>query len=376
MSLADAFKPTLSRLQARYAASPMPRFLTWWLGELRGFLPLRWRERLSVQEAELHLQLDGDELLVGRALGGRVSDLARLPLAPAGDLLVRFERAIGDNLGGLRRILLLEPSQVLRRRLQLPAVARERLRTMLAFELDRQTPFRAEQVHFDARILPQTDPRQLPVELALVPREVLQHTLTRLGPLAGALDAADVADGGVGGQRLGCNFLPAERRRARSSRGLWINLGLVAASLLLLFLAMGQLVENRQQAVVELQAELERQRSAARGVTQLRSTLDEAVAAANFLAVQKQQQPSILELLTSLTTVLPDDTHLDRLTVSREVVNMSGQSGRAAQLIEYLQRAEHIENPSLVGAIQPDPRTGKDRFNISAQMSGQAEEGR
>jgi general secretion pathway protein L len=371
MSLADALKPPLSRLQARYAASPLPRFLAWWLGELRGFLPQRWRERLAVQEAELQLQVDGDELRVWRALGGGRSELARLPLAPAGDLLTRFERAIGDNLGGLRRILLLPATLVLRRRLQLPAVAREKLRTMLAFELDRQTPFRAEQVYFDARLLPQPDPRQLPVELVLVQRDVMGRLLARLGPLADALDAVDSGDAGA---RLGCNLLPAERRRARSHRGLLINLGLVAASLLLLFLAMGQLVENRRQAVGELQAELDLQRTEARGVARLRDALDEAVAAANFLAIQKNQQPSMLELLASLTAVLPDDTHLQRLTVTREVVNMSGQSARAAQLIEQLQKAPHITAPSLVGAIQPDPRTGQDRFNISAQLAASAGE--
>ena len=49
MSLADVLTPTLSRLQASYEQSPLPRFL----GELRALLPQRWRDRLAVQEAEL-----------------------------------------------------------------------------------------------------------------------------------------------------------------------------------------------------------------------------------------------------------------------------------------------------------------------------------
>jgi general secretion pathway protein L len=372
MSLADVLTPPLSRLKARYAASPLPRFFAWWLGELRGLLPARWRERLVVREAELWLHLDDDSLQVCRAVEGRSQELLRLPLAPASDLVLRFEQAIGDELAGLRRVLLLSPAQVLRRRLSLPAVARDKLRTMIGFELDRQTPFRAEQVYFDTLLLPHAgDARQLPVELALVQRDVLEQGLTQLGPLAAALDAVDVREGEG---RLGANLLPLERRRRRDLRRLWVNLGLVAGSLLLLLIAMAQLVDNRRQAVEQLQEELDRQRVAARGVGQLRSQLDDAVAAANFLAVAKASQPSMLELLTALTDLLPDDTHLERLTVGGDGnLHMTGQSNQAAQLIERLQGSPLIRNPALAGSIQPDARSGKDRFNITAQVASTAE---
>lgn len=369
MSLADVLTPPLSRLKARYAASPLPRFFAWWMGELLGVLPVRWRDRLVVHEAELWLHADDASLQVCRAIDRRSQELARLPLTPVSDLQGRFEQAVGDELGGLRRVLLLSPALVLRRRLSLPAVARDKLRTMLAFELDRQTPFRAEQVYFDTRVLAHApDARQLPLELALVQRDVLEQALAQLGPLAGALDSVDVRDGEA---RLGCNLLPVERRRRRELRHVWINLGLAIGSVLLLLIAMNQLVDNREQAVVQLEAEVERQRSAARGVGQLRAQLDEAATAANFLAVQKAARPSIVELLAALTEILPDDTHLERLTVGSDGnLHMTGQSQQAAQLIERLQGSTLIRNPALAGSIQPDPRSGKDRFNITAQIAG------
>lgn len=372
MSLADVLTPPLSRLKARYAASPLPRFFAWWLGELLGVLPARWRDRLVVHEAELWLHTDGESLQVCRALDRRSQELTRLPLAPVSDLQPRFEQAIGESLAGLRRVLLLSPALVLRRRLSLPAVARDKLRTMLGFELDRQTPFRADQVYFDTRVLPHApDARQLPIELALVQRDVLEQTLAQLGPLAGALDGVDVREGEA---RLGCNLLPAERRRRRELRQLWINLGLAAGSVLMLLIAMNQLVDNREQAVAELEAEVDTQRGAARGVGQLRAQLDEAVSAANFLAVQKAARPSMLELLAALTDMLPDDTYLERLTVGSDGnLHMTGQSNQAAQLIERLQGSTLIRNPALAGSIQPDPRSGKDRFNITAQFADGAE---
>jgi general secretion pathway protein L len=366
MSLADVLTPMLGRLQARYEQTRLPGFLGWWLGELRGLLPARLRERLAVKEAELWLRLDEDAVLLSRTVAVGALEIARVPLAPAEDLQARFLQAIPEDFAGLRRVLLLPPSRVLRRRLNLPAVARDKLQPMLVFELDRQTPFRADQVYFDARILPHApNARQLPVELALVQREAVAAVLASLGPLAGQIDAIDVADGDT---RLGCNFMPAERRRERDARGTWIGLGLAAGSVLFMALAMGAVVDNRRAAVEQLQADVDRQRSAARGVTQLRTALDEAVQAANFLAVQKSTQPSMLELLAQLTDALPDDTYVERLSIAGENLNMTGQSSRAAQLIERLQQLPNLRNPALAGSIQPDPRTGKDRFTITAQV--------
>jgi len=366
MSLADVLTPTLSRLQARYEQSPLPRFLGWWLGELRALLPKRWRDRLAVQEAELWLSIDGDDLRVERVISGVPAEAVRLPLQPIDELPDRLDQLLGDRAGSLRRTLLLSSAQTLRRRLTLPPVSRDKLRTMLAFELDRQTPFRAEQVVFDSRVLPHApDARQLPVELVLVLRETLDQQLQFLGPLATTLDAVDVRDAD---HRLGCNLLVPERRRRRDARGRWINAAMIAASIVLVVLAMGQVVENRRAAVIELQETIDRQRSAARGVAQLRAQLDEAIAAANFLAVQKAQRPSMLKLLAELSELLPDHTYLERFSTSGGSLSMFGLSDQAAGLIEQLQRSTMIRNPSLAGAINPDPRSKKDRFTITAEL--------
>jgi general secretion pathway protein L len=178
MSLADVLTPMLSRLQARYEQTRLPGFFGWWFGELRGLLPARLRDRLAVKEAELWLRLDADAVQLSRTVGEGSVDLARLPLSPADDLHARFLQAIPEDFAGLRRVLLLPPGQVLRRRLSLPAVARDKLQSMLVFELDRQTPFRADQVYFDARVLPHPpNARQLPIELALVQREAVAQVL-------------------------------------------------------------------------------------------------------------------------------------------------------------------------------------------------------
>lgn len=366
MSVTDALSPTLNRMRLRYAQSPLPVFLDWWLAQLRSCLPAAWRAALETKDAELLLSIDEGRLLIRGEVVDTGEPLVTLQLDPEDELSAAFESALSEDLRNRRRILLLPAHQILRRRLQLPAAARENLTTVLGFELDRQTPFRAEQVFFDSRLLPHDSAaRTLPVELGLVPREPVKAALAALGPLAAQLDGVDAVSSGA---RMGFNFLPPAQRRQRVHKLLWINLGLFALSAAFLLLAMSHMVDNRIAAVEALRAESELQRDAARSVAGLRTSLEDAVAGANFLAVRKRSAPSVVELLHTLTEAFPDDTFIERINLAGTTLSMTGQSGQAARLIEILRDAEGIREAALSGAIQPDARSGKDRFNVTAQV--------
>jgi general secretion pathway protein L len=365
----------MSRLRARYAQTPLPGFLAWWGGELRALLPERWRRLLTVEDALLVLEVEGEDLKASRRVGESWIEVARLPLSERDALGAGLQAALGENGRDLRRVLLLPPATVLRRVLTLPAAALDNLRTVLGFELDRQTPFKPEQVNFDARVLRhEPGARQVPVELALVPRERLQQVLSAIDGVAPTLSAVDVR--GADGHLQGYNFLPAEQRRRVPRTWLWINLGLAAAIVLLLLMSMAKLLDNRRQAVEALRAEADRVHDEARSVARLRDSLEDAAAAANFLAIEKARQPSMVLLLNELTRLLPDHTWLERLSFVNGEVSLSGQSGQAAKLVETLQASELLRNPALSGPIQPDARTQKDRFNITAGYGpGREDEG-
>jgi general secretion pathway protein L len=359
MSLEELLSQSLSRLRARFAQTPLPRFFAWWWGELRALLPERWRRLLAVEAAQLQLEAQGDELLVSSSLGHERREVARLPLAERDALPGALAQALNEEQREMPRVLLLPAS------------------TVLGFELDRQTPFKPDQVVFDSRVLRhEPGAKQVSVELALIPRDRLQQALAGLGELAGTISAVDVR--GPDEHGSGYNFLPPEQRRARANTWMWINLGLIAASVLLLLLAMGRLLDNRASAVEELGRESESAHDEARSVARMRSSLEDAAAAANFLAVEKARQPSAVLLLNELSRLLPDDTWLERLNFTRGEVTMSGQSGQAAKLVEILQSSQLLRDPALSGPIQPDVRTKKDRFNITlgyGPAPDEAEEG-
>lgn len=372
-SISDQLAQSLSRLGARYAQSPVPRFLRWWGGELRACLPSRWRHRFHVAERAVLLRREGEEYSVSLQQGGVPQLLGRTPALPAEGLPAALNALLDEDARELRRILLLPADAVLRRTLHLPAAALENLSGVIGFELDRQTPFRADQVHYDSRVLAHApDARQVPVQLGLVTRERLARELAAVDGLAATLSAVDCAD--AAGARAGFNLLPAEQRARRAHTFAWLMGGMALAALFFLWLGMNSILDNRAAAIERLTAEVEAQRDEARAVTRLRDELDAAVAGANFLAVEKVGQPSMLRLLDELTRKLPDDTFIERLSVTRGELTLAGQSAQAPKLVELLQDSANFRSPSLSGPIQPDPRSGKDRFNIAAQFGKPAEE--
>ncbi|ODU42668.1 MAG: hypothetical protein ABS96_26825 [Lysobacteraceae bacterium SCN 69-123] len=343
----------------------MPQFWQWWTAELLSFLPPRWREALAVEHACLLLSRSPSGLDIQVERAGTCSLLLQLEDEQREDWRDLLSRGLDENLRGLPQVLGLPAARLLRRSLSLPAAALENLDAVLGFELDRQTPFKPDQVYFASRVLRQdAGSKQVQVELLVVPRPVLDEAVAALGPLSDTLAGVDVLD--ARGRRVGVNLLPAERRASQPRTQPLIQAGLLLASIVLVFFGLGQIVDNRVAAVESIQAESEAQRERAREVSALRSQLEDSAAAANFLAVQKQTQASMVLLLDELTRRLPDDTFLTRLSVSGNQVSLSGYSAQALKLVGELQKSELLKDAALNGGVQQEPRVSRDMFTINA----------
>lgn len=352
-----------NKLKQRYQESPMPAFFSWWYQQLTSFLPERWQKVMAVGDSVLFVHQQGDDLVGYQGQVSEDSECARTSVLPEDDLAAErlFQQLEGDA-AGWSRVLLMDEVQVLRRTLDMPAAAKDSLGKVLAFELDRQTPFSADQVYFDHRILPHDrDAKTLPVELVLTPRKRLDQALQVLGDANNGLKGVDVL---ADGKPLGVNLLPTTQRRHQKHMWLWINLALLALGLVFLFGAMNRVVANREAAVVALEEQVQTQRREAKRTQKLRRDLNDAVDAANFLAVKKAEQPSMVMILHEITELLPDDTYLNRLRAARNQLEINGESSQAAKLVGRFSDAKQVREAALSGSISPNSRTGKDRFTI------------
>lgn len=365
--MTSSLRPQLERVRRAWRASPLPRFFAWWGGELAFLVPARWRALFGGGAAWHLLERAGDDWRLRHA--GSHDTLAQWPdsLDTASQQVALADGLRGVDREDLRLALCLPASAVLRRQLMLPAAARDTLQQVGAFEMDRQTPFRAEQVRYDIRELDAPAPAgRLAAELVAVPRTTIDPLLARLGQVGIAVDAVDL---GVDGGRLGVNLLPAELAPRRTHPRQRLNLALAAACVLLLALALGQWLHNRESALAQMQTQVETMRAEAQEVGGLRQQLQDNAGAAGFLAARKKNTVSALAVLQDITQRLPITAWLERLSIDNAgQVGFQGQSPQAARLVDALKDSTVISNPNFQGTIQADPSTGKERFYMVAQM--------
>lgn len=342
-------------------------FLRWWGAALASWLPARVRELFGLAGRRLLLQAGVDTITLGLHESGHTDVLAEVPLAPlqqrAGDPLAAL---LSPRAAEVPRWLLLPARAGLRRRLTLPEAAIDRLRDVLAFEIDRQTPFAASDVRYDHRLLGRRDDGQLDVELVVVPRATVDGHLAALGALQATLAGIDL-DGDDG--PLGVNLIDDARRRRRTDpqrRYRWL---LLAVAVACTALGLWQMHDNRAAAADALEARIAAEAVRAREASAQRQQLTDLREGMAFLQAQRAARPTTVAVLDELARRLPDTTSLEKVAIEGDRILLIGLSTEASALVGYLEGAPMWRSPALAGALQNDPRTRSDRFTLTAELA-------
>jgi general secretion pathway protein L len=360
----------LEPLRLAYQGSTLS---TWWAQarlQCLSLLPTSWQELLGATDRRVCIRvLDGD-LHFYAANNGRLTILGSLPSDD--EELLKHCHVRLQQQNDAPCYLLLDHKQVLRKVLSLPLAAESKIREVASFEIDRQTPFTLDQVYFEARLLSRNlQAKQCQVELIVLPKHVLEKNLKPLGVLASDLAGIDVVDERM--QILNVNLLPNTMRVAGSHQNAWLNLGLAAAGLILLILAMNLVLNNREKVLAEWEQKVAAAGTQAKQANVFREQLKQTAKAETFLQKFRGSQPTMLVLINDLTKRIPDDTALDKLSVNEGRLVLVGQSRQAAALVGQLQGSPFIKSPALAGAVQPDARTNRDRFTLTATVNGSKE---
>ncbi len=367
--MAISFNSTLLQWRDRVQHGPVGEFVRWWMGELRQVLPESWRQRLDLATRRVALSLDSTGLHVGVEEGGAIRELGTLEGGQDAALQQQRIRALleEEDLVQMPRFVALDGRRILRKELKLPAATESNLRQVLAFEMDRQTPFRAADVYFDWRLgRGAKETGEILVELFVSPRPPVDAACEELAERGLSVGGADVV---LDGRAAGVNLLPPERRVSTANPRARLNYGLAAAALVLLILMMAQSLNLRAGRVAALEESIAEVQDEARRVQRLREQVEETSEAASFLTRKRAQSPMAVEVLADVTDILPDDTYLDRLVIGPEGVQMQGKSRNAQQLIEIVNKSDMLQDAAFRGSTRLDTATSLEVFEIGAVVS-------
>jgi len=370
---AGRLQDRLGRFGARLSGSTLRTgtggFFTWWWNALTSWLPPRMRQLLGMDRGRLLLVVEGDALRLRLQRGDEIRDLGNLPALSdiEDDGRDPLSRVLGLRLADLPRWLLLPAGSALRRRLALPAAAAERLRDVVGFEIERQTPFAADAVAYDARVIARREgDGPIDAELVVVPRAALDPQVAVLGPVAPSLAGIDVAS--ADGAPLQVNLLaPAQRQRVRDPWRTW-NLGFAAIAVFALALTLWLVLENRRAAADNFDAQVAREAGPARRASAQHQELTNLIQGQAFLQRKRAAYPTAVEVMEELSRRLPDGTYLEKLAIEENRLTLIGLSNEAPALIGRLQDSKLWRSPALAGALQTDPTTRKDRFTLTADL--------
>jgi general secretion pathway protein L len=137
-----------------------------------------------------------------------------------------------------------------------------------------------------------------------------------------------------------------------------------------------QVLQNRRAAADAFEQVANERARQARVVSEQRAQIVAIVEGQAFLDRRRASQATTIEVLDELSRRLPDNTYLEKLGIEGERITLIGRSTEASALIGRLEGSPAWRAPALAGALQPDPRTGRDIFTLTAELAAAPEEPR
>lgn len=339
------------------------RFLRWWRAELAAAIPDGVKRIWSPPPPLLIVTAaeDGGEATVRLRRGESEEALGDLSALPAGRLrsLKRDVRA-----GRVEVALALPPARAARAAIRLPAAAAAEAEEAIGFEVERATPFHADEIYFGWSKTPSPE-GGLDIDLVYTPRAWLADLIARLetAGLPHRRIVVAAADGALSPENLAP---PARTGRFRLDR----TIGATLATALVLLTAGAWAAQMRaHDAEIEvLTARLDAARAAATAVAAAPGAgRADRLAAAVYR--RKVAAPSAVELLDLVTRILPDDAWLDVLKLEEGRIELAGLAADAAALIVRFETHPRFETPAFRAPIVRN-RDGRERFLLSVGVVG------
>ena len=363
-------------------------FWRWWVGQLVPLIPAGPRNALRRRRLWpiLAFEPDAAVLYVPQVADGFLAfaETARIPVSEEPSSLAKAGRAAIDALPSRngtpgKVVVALAPGQVLRKTITLPAAVEENLKQVLAYDLDRHTPFKPDEVYFDAVVVARDLGRnEISVDWVAALKTVVNQARRRAeswgATVVGVTSEAPREGALLAATKL--NLLPeAERPDASTQRRweFWVPLALIA---LLALVAVALPLWQKRGYAINLAQVAEQQRVRADAANALREQVDQLTGEYNFALQKKYAFPSAAQVIEDITKLLPDDTWLTQFEMKsaakgkeahREIL-VRGESANAGRLVSLLEDSKLYEQAaprSSTTKIQPGPG---EIFDLGAQL--------
>lgn len=345
------------------------KFLDWWGRELSFLIPEKLKQIIHNQQGQLIIRPSDDKLEVSFQANGDPEPVAEVQRDASGLAELKALLEQGGRFDKAKIVIRLNDQYAIARELVFPLAAAENLQQVVAYELDRYTPFNPETAYFAVKLLETNKASgQVRIMLVLSPKDktdVLYEELTGSGLRPDLVDYESVENNtGVAHY----NLLPEALRHKPAILPKLVHGGLWGALMVLSIAVLVLPVWWQNQTVSELRSKIEDIEREAQEVDKLQAEMDALIAQTRQLIDKKRGSPSLVELLNVLSALIKDDTWLTYFHYTGGRLQFQGQSPSASTLIAVLEESSQFANARFVSPVTQDIRSGLERFQITVDV--------
>jgi len=344
-------------------------FLDWWMGELAALLPESLKRRVGQGSDSLTISISGADAELFLRRGGNRRRLGSLTFGDGvGDEGREAFQALtrGLSLNSVAVGLHLPDARLLRLKRDFPLAAEAELHRIVGNQIDRWTPYAADQVLFDCRIV-ERNPRtkKLTAEIVTLPRAIADSPMARMAHWGIRPTFIEAGTGDSESNSIAVGF---DAGSVRPKRRLSLNVALAAVNAVLIVIAVGWPLVEKARVEQELRERVATAQIRATAAAKLRTEVDRVRAEASYLAIRKGEAPRAILVLDEVTRVLPDGTWLEHLTLDGTEIQVRGISARAASLIGDMEESSLFANARFRAPVTRQPATGREQFHIASDL--------
>ncbi len=325
-------------------------FFSWWLARLTELLPSTWTNKASRGRDGIVVDIDDSQQITASVRrNGRYEPLTL---------------GIAARMAGRKPVFLRPPVEtVLVKHHVVPTAPRRQLDQLLRYELARITPFPAEALFWRwAGQAKPGDAARTEIVLTMVPKAAMAKVLTSLDDIGIKADFVEV---GLSGRPI---LLPISDGPERASgtvvvRGLaWACVTLAVVALALPVILQEIALHETDNAIAELQPAIAQVNALRRGITANDAGRD-------ILARETERTGDVLQILATITRIMPDDTFLTDFALRERQMTLSGRSASAPRLITGLSSDPAIKNTAFAAPVTRIEGATSDVFSIKAEVA-------
>ncbi len=346
-------------------------FLRWWGRELAFLIPAKIRQFFHAPRGAIIVRSKDEQFELNYEINGQQEFMTTVARDISGAETVK-NLILNDRFKNAMFILRLSHHQALNKTLNLPLAAQANVSQVVSYELDRYSPFKADQVYFATRVERiDTEAAQLIVQLLLAPRPLLETLYADCKTLGMSLHYVDVENCPNDLQQLHStyNLLPAHLQPKIANTPRRIIAGLLTLLAMLSVSSLALPVWLEYQAVEVLQTKIAKIDKEVKAVKTLQADMDTLREENQLLINEKIATPNVIAILNEISRLMKDDSWLAYLQYSEGQLQLQGESPTASILLADLEASEYFAKANFASPVTQDKASGMERFQISAEIT-------